>query len=145
MEAVARSVVNALYRHKLRGVYALCVRSRRLVISKHLRGIGGVEPAVNINSLGLCRAGGAGLRRGSWTDGSRLARCALSSGFVDSVTVPESTVTDGSSVEESESLSSFLHAEKEKSNIAASTAAANLKSFLSILLPPVVFIPGFIF
>ena len=81
LEAVARSVVNALYRHKLRGVYALCVRSSRLVISEHLRGIGGVEPAVNIYRLGLCRAGGAGLRRGSWADGSRLARCALSLRF----------------------------------------------------------------
>ena len=44
--------------------------------------------------------------------------------------------TEGSSVEDSEPSSFVLHAEKEKSIAAASKSAANLISFLFILLPP---------
>lgn len=45
-------------------------------------------------------------------------------------------MTEGSSVEDSEPSSFVLHAEKEKSIAAASKSAANLISFLFILLPP---------
>ena len=65
LEAVARSVINALHGHILRGVDALGVRRRSFVILEHPRSVRGVEPLVDVDSLGLCSAGNIGARHGS--------------------------------------------------------------------------------
>ena len=65
LETVARSIINTFHGHILRGVNDPCIRRRSFIILEHPRSVRGVELLVDIDSLGLCSAGGIGARRGS--------------------------------------------------------------------------------